>query len=626
MIKLKASVQLFVLFLIISFSQSCKNKTSFPDVLIIGGGTSGVSAGIASARMGVQTMIIEETEWLGGMLTSAGVSAVDGNYRLPGGFWGEFKDSLVNYYGSDEELKTGWVSNVLFEPSVGNKILQQIALKEKDLKIHFKSRLQSIVNENDKWIVTIETLGKTVILHPKIIIDATELGDVALLCGLKYDVGMDSKKVTKEDIAPETDNDVIQDLTYVAILKDYNKNVTIPMPDGYDPSLFVCSCDNSLCNNPNPKNVLWSKEQMITYGKLPNNKYMINWPIEGNDYYVNLIGKSLKEREDALRKAKNHTLCFVYFIQKELGMHTFGLADDEFPTSDKMPLIPYHRESLRIQGKVRFTLNHIANPYDQSEKLYRTSIAVGDYPVDQHHNSYPEIETLPHLNFYSIPSYGLPLGVMIPQDVKGLIVAEKSISVSNIVNGTTRLQPVVLQIGQAAGVLAALSVKDCMDIDNVSVRKVQKELLSQGGYLLPYLDVEKKHPLFLPLQRIGITGILQGIGKNEGWSNETWFRTDDPVLWSELSGMKEIYPYIEIPELDNTFTLNDILEMIKVIQDKENLSFDNDMPYIAKELFTKFNFPGYNMNKLLTRAETAVLIDSILNPFEKEVDIKGNYL
>ena len=46
--------------------------------------------------------------WLGGMLTSAGVSAIDGNYNLPSGFWGEFKDSLVSHYGDLESLKTGY--------------------------------------------------------------------------------------------------------------------------------------------------------------------------------------------------------------------------------------------------------------------------------------------------------------------------------------------------------------------------------------------------------------------------------------------------------------------------------------------------------------------------------------
>ena len=133
-------------------------------------------------------------------------------------------------------------------------------------------------------------------------------------------------------------------------------------------------------------------------------------------------------------------------MQKELGMNTLGLADDEYPTEDLLPFIPYHRESRRIHGLVRFTENYIREPYTQKYKLYRTTIAVGDYPIDHHHKRYTGKEQLPDLSFYPIPSYGLPLGTLIPRDVEDLIVAEKSISVSNIVNGTTRLQPVVLQI------------------------------------------------------------------------------------------------------------------------------------------------------------------------------------
>ena len=87
-------------------SSSCiKDNVIKTDVLIIGGGTSGISAGIQSSRLNAKTVIIEESTWLGGMLTAAGVSAVDGNYKLPSGMWGEFKDSLTNYYGTPEALK-----------------------------------------------------------------------------------------------------------------------------------------------------------------------------------------------------------------------------------------------------------------------------------------------------------------------------------------------------------------------------------------------------------------------------------------------------------------------------------------------------------------------------------------
>lgn len=107
------------LFLVVSYSSCMHSEEDKVDVLIIGGGASGVTSGIQSARMGANTLILEESTWLGGMLTSAGVSAVDGNYRLPAGLWGEFKKRLSDYYGGLDSLKTGWVSNVL--PQFGIK-------------------------------------------------------------------------------------------------------------------------------------------------------------------------------------------------------------------------------------------------------------------------------------------------------------------------------------------------------------------------------------------------------------------------------------------------------------------------------------------------------------------------
>ncbi|MDR2448357.1 MAG: FAD-dependent oxidoreductase, partial [Prevotellaceae bacterium] len=113
-------------------------------LLVAGGGASGTAAGIQAARMGCATLIIEETPWLGGMLTAAGVSAADGNYNLPGGIWGEFKDSLTQYYGGPKALKTGWVSGVLFEPSVGNTFFQKMAAAEENLDVWFETRLLAI--------------------------------------------------------------------------------------------------------------------------------------------------------------------------------------------------------------------------------------------------------------------------------------------------------------------------------------------------------------------------------------------------------------------------------------------------------------------------------------------------
>lgn len=598
------------------------------DVLIIGGGASGVTAGIQASRMGAKTMIIEETPWLGGMLTSAGVSAIDGNYNLPGGLWGEFKKALENYYGGAEALKTGWVSNVQFEPKVGEKILTQLTNKEKNLKIERDASVVSVKKEKQNWVVRVNNADhQETVVKSKILIDATELGDIAKLCGVKYDIGMESRDVTHESIAPDSANNIVQDLTYVAVLKDYGKDVSIPKPEGYNVADFACSAENVNCTNPKEPDRMWSKEKMITYGELPNKQYMINWPIEGNDYYINLIEMTPEERSHALKAAKNFTLCFLYFIQQELGYKNLGLADNEFPTADRLPFIPYHRESRRIHGEVRFTLNDIEAPYDQEQELYRTCIAVGDYPVDHHHTRYHGYEDLPRLYFHPIPSYGLPLGVMIPQGVDGLIVAEKSISVSNIANGSTRLQPVVLQIGQAAGALAALSVKEKKGIANIAVRDVQNAILDSKGYLLPYLDVPVDSSMFKPLQRIGSTGLLKGVGMNVEWSNQTWLRADTLMLASELKDIQEVYPKLKysFSQKETPVKVSEILRIVNTIAKEEGIKVN--VPKKAREIWQKFNLGTFDVNKNITRGEVAVLFDQILNPFDrKQVSIKGEFL
>jgi len=507
-------IYLFVALALISCGKSAEKY----DVVVIGGGASGVAAGIQAARSGAKTLIVEENLWLGGMLTSAGVSATDGCYKLRGGIWDEFRTALEKHYGGAGALMTGWVSYIQFEPSVGDSIFKAMCAAEKNLTIRYSARLTQAERSGEEWHLTItepdpsvtssESSFVSASLKAKVLIDGTELGDVAKMLNVPYNIGMDARADTGEDIAPEQANDIVQDLTYVAILKDYGRDVTIPRPEGYDSTKFFNCCTNPLNVNPKKEYSLWDKNKMSTYGKLPNGKYMINWPLAGNDYYVNLIDLDSTGRARAIEKAKNQTLSFVYFMQTSLGLNTLGLADDEYPTADKLPFIPYHRESRRIDGLVRFNLNDLSAPYDQPHPLYRTAIAVGDYPIDHHHNHYNGELPLPDLHFRPVPSYGLPMGVMIPKTTKNLIVAEKSISVTNLVNGSTRLQPVVLELGQAAGALAALAVKSHKDVSEVPVRAVQNEILEAGAYLLPYLDRTNTDPHFKAMQRIGATGIL----------------------------------------------------------------------------------------------------------------------
>lgn len=593
------------------------------DVLVVGGGASGVTAGIQSARMGVKTMIVEETPWLGGMLTAAGVSCVDGNYLMQSGIFGEFADSLAARYGGADVLKSGWVSNISFDPQIGQEIFTNMTEACGDiLEVRREAYITSVESVEDDWIVCFRGAdGRRFKVKADVLIDATELGDVAKACGVEYRIGMEASSQTGEDIAPAESNDVIQDLTYVAFLKDYGPeaDMTLDMPEGYDPSMFADCAQNELSSEVSETGqTIWSPQMMITYGKTPGGRYMINWPIYGNDYYVNSIEMTRDERIQAYEKARNFTLCFVYFIQTQLGMKNLGLADDVFPTEDGLPFIPYHRESRRIVGEAFLTMNDVADPFSSENAYYRTGIAVGDYAVDHHHFRHPDWKSLPDLEFYPVPSFNVPMGVMIPEqnDVEDLIVAEKSVSVSNLINGATRLQPVVMQLGQAAGALAATACKDGRNVKSVKVRQVQRVLLKAGCYIMPYLDLPKDHRHFKALQRIGATGLLRGEGRNVGWANQTWFRAGDPLLAEDIFVNDFYNGPLGIGE--GEVSVGQLLGILRGIGAPVPVSSQEDW-------WNKLGLTDYDHARTVTRLEAAVVIDATVDLFNMfNVDYDGN--
>jgi hypothetical protein len=595
--------------------------------LVIGGGTGGTAAGLQSARMGVNTIIAEPTVWLGGMISAAGVPAFDGNHNMPSGIWAEFREQLYKVYGGPGKVATGWVSNTLFEPHVGDSILKVMAAATPKLKVLYQHEFVKVIKSGTiiKGAVFYNRLSNsTVSIFAKQVIDATELGDVMASADIPFDIGMEANSLTGENVnVPET-NDIIQDITYAAILKDYGpqSDNTIAKPDNYDPMEFD-GCCNEFCSKPEKLISNVTAKKMLDYGKLPNGKYMINWPGKGNDIYLNLITLTNDQRLEELKKAKAKTIRFIYFLQKQFGFKNLGLADDEFPTADRLPLIPYNREGRRVKGLVRFKIQNISNPFSAPLPLYRTGISVGDYPIDHHHRENPKAPQ--HLHFYLVPSFNVPLGALIPKGFSGIIIAEKGISVSNIVNGTTRLQPCVMLTGQAAGTLAALCIKQNKNAAQISVRDVQQQLLNSKAYIMPYYDVKPTNQYFTPIQKIGATGILKGTGQPNAWANRTWFYPDSTIEASTfIKDFNDCIP-LAFTTGNSLLTTKDLFKIIKKsyagLHKKSALT-----SVLFQQSWSKAGLSNFDNNRPLKRVEIAVMIDAWLKPFETiPVDYNGKF-
>ncbi len=611
------------------------------EVLIAGGSASGVCAAIQAARQGAKVVLVEETPWLGGMLSAAGVSATDGNHRLPSGLWGQFRRKLYAHYGGPDAVDTGWVSHTLFEPHVANKILMDMVRSLKLIRMEhgyvpvevITRKKRSRKNMHIEGVQFEDENGDKLLVNAKITIDATEYGTLLALSGIDFRNGREAYSDTGEPGAPQTADNILQDITYVAILKDYGKDAdkTVPRPENYDPAIFMNCCREY---SDGKVGDLVDARRMLNYGRLPGNKYMINWPKNGNDFYGDYLNMSAADLNDFLQKAKNHTLCFVYFIQTELGFKNLGLADDEFPTGDQLPFIPYIRESRRAEGLVTLTVNDLIDPYVESTAPhYQSAICVGDYPLDHHHTkaTLPEPEQFP-----AVQSISVPYGCLVPGKADGFMVAEKSISVTHAVNGCTRLQPVVMQIGQAAGAAAALCVKQNIQPREVDIRELQQVLMDERCQLLPFCDVPPQDRYFQSIQKIALCGIMKGQGISNNWVNETRFlpqnrvnKNDVRIILTKLAehlnlDVEYAISGIREEKVERSAILNSLWRILgspeaEKIEEKY-YEYDNPaVSYFGSKGLLDYWHEGDNLiiDKPLLRGEFAYFIDKIFDPFTK---------
>ena len=476
------------------------------DVLIVGGGAGGTAAALQAARRGAQTILVSEFSWLGGILTSAGVAAPDGNELMAfqTGIWGAFIKELQRR--QPQGLDHGWVSFFTYDPGIGAKI--------------FADWVKALPNL--RWIssqtpLEVEKQGERVtgvrfadfLIRAEITLDGTELGDVLALAEVPYRWGWEWRSQWGEPSAPIQPNEMtekypVQAPTWVVVLQDFGLGgVSSQIPAlGVDtPEAFVGAWDG------------YGLEQFLNYGRLPENRFMMNWPQQGNDYGVNLgrLIHSDETRKEFLQEAYWHSHSFARFLQTWLGQR-YGLAHDVFPVNEGLgggafALQPYYRESRRVQGLTIAREQDIlpiaggtvaALPIDQHQRC--EAIAIGNYANDHHYPGYDFSLAPKSIRWggrWTGTPFTLPYRCLIPAETDGLLVCEKNISVSHIANGATRLQPIVLGIGQAAGMAAALCVEKGCQPRDLPVGLLQAALLEDAiapAAMVPLFNLSPDHP------------------------------------------------------------------------------------------------------------------------------------
>ncbi|MDY6781388.1 MAG: FAD-dependent oxidoreductase [Cyanobacteriota bacterium] len=494
-----------------------KGQRTNTDVLVVGGGTGGTVAAIQAARRGAKTILVSEFPWLGGMLTCAGVVAPDGNelVSLQTGLWGAYLRELQQRQTGG--LCGGWVSLSTYHPRTGAKIFEDWAKSIPNLQCIYGKTPVEVVKQGDRAIaVRFDDWEITA----KIIIDGTELGDVLALAEVPHRWGWELQGEFDEPSAPTEldglcDRFPVQAPTWVFMLKEetgfWQRAPEIPAPTRHNPEQFTGAWEG------------YGPEKFLNYGRLPGNLFMVNWPKCGNDYGENLnrLVASETAKTEFLQEALWHSQSFARFIQTHFGRR-YGLAKGTFPVSPSQKvahpsgafaLHPYYRESRRLRGQTTVTERDIlpiaggcvaSLPQDSTGEV--SAIAIGNYANDHH---YPGVKfplqpkSMAWGGRQTGTPFAIPYSSLVPATTEGLLVCEKNISVSHIANGATRLQPMVMNIGQAAGMAAALCVELKIQPQELPVRQLQEALLGDAiapAAVIPLLNLPPNHPEWLKWQ------------------------------------------------------------------------------------------------------------------------------
>ena len=530
------------------------------DVVIAGGGMGGTGAAIQASRMGMRVLVVEPSNMLGGQATAAGVSTMDDMSNIESGIYHEFMNKVREYYAKmRKSISTCYWKTYgkAFEPAVGHNILADM-MSSSDILYH--SEIVSVDSDS----VTIRTLEGTKTIGCKILIDATEYGDIMPLAGVSYRLG--------NSVLPgELHDTMIQDITWTAIIRKYPQGVPshlkpkTPLP-GYDKDLsnyrkyvarngfdFTGKYPVKMPVNLATHNAYRAVPDSYSRGSYTGaksdwrriTKTGVNW---GNDYPgaymwegrwglpVNYL-ESKDLRAHVEREALIKTLHFIYYLQNELH-EEWSVDENEYnylpeaardlpeewqEVAKHMPPVPYVRESRRILGE--YTLNSQAirensTSYRNGSRNHEFSdaIAIGGYNLDLHgSDDDDDIEASLGESQASIwrdspiGPFQVPMRILIPASSDNFLAAEKNLSMSRLASGALRLQPICMMTGQAAGALAAMSIIQGAAPREIHPLHVQRALLDAGVRLslCSYADVPARHEYFGSVQLSSLYRLLE---------------------------------------------------------------------------------------------------------------------
>lgn len=449
------------------------------DVVVLGAGPGGLAAALAAARNGAKVLLVEKNGYLGGNMAIGlpllGFLDKDGN-KVIGGIADEFMKDMAAYktaYGraaSDHKVCPMHNSVTLYDHELF-KIAAVHKVMEAGIEVLFHTDIESVNVENAQLKdITLRGKGWKIRIKAKVYIDASGDGDMAYLTGASYEKGQKDTGVLQPPTMMFTlaGVDIDRTIDYLAANPDQmERSKTIDCANGYDADFFR--------SDPNFVMVAMRKlfSELRAQGKMPVNReniIVINSLLPGQ-VHMNCTRHLGTDGSDVFSVTKAEIEGYLQIEQFVETLHQHVPGFENCYISHIFPTLGI-RESRRFSGIRQLTEEDVVNGVFNNE-----TVGIGSYCVDIHAGD--GLSTI----FTKIPAYGIPYGITVSDEIEGLMFAGRCASMDAVAMSSARVMPICMAIGEAAGVGAALAVKQNISPRDVDVAQVRQVLLDAGAIL-----------------------------------------------------------------------------------------------------------------------------------------------
>lgn len=455
-------------------------KTHY-DLIVVGIGSGGFGAALAAARMGLEVLLLEKGDRIGGNAVYSGVTmwepgvggtgfpleiyqrlktrpdavaiysfgrhmSWNGIDAWPGGEHvpdpaRTYADTLQRHYPApvkaDEAYRREHWHGVIFEPDAYEQVLRTMLEETGRCTILTGTTFTDVTFQDGR--VADMMLSNGIAVSADAFVDGTGGGALCKACGCEMMSGQEGKDRFQEPSAPDTANDRVNGVTLIFRIDPAPGTGIEPLPEGI------------------PEKCRWGDFGVMSAVRYPNGGYNCNMlpTMEGREFIKMGYNEAYAE---CLRRVAS----FWHYVQgrwPELQNYRRGW------TAPALGI----RESTRVHGEYVLTEHDLIAGLSKQD--HRDIIAIADHSMDRHGEGGGGREVA--------EPYGIPYRCLIPKGCRNLLIACRGASFSSLAASSCRLSRTMMQLGQAAGTAVALAHSASISLPDIPPDQLRQELQKQ---------------------------------------------------------------------------------------------------------------------------------------------------